>query len=133
MARMAGKSGAFQIDATVPADPKGVTSWELDYECDETEVTGMDSSGAAEYLATITNAQGTAKMFGTDDAQNPVTNTEIRPGLTCTAYLFHQSGDAACWHGTCFIKSVKPTVNVKGPVEYDVAFRFTGAVEYAAP
>ena len=130
MARMAGKAGAFKIDATVPADPVGVTEWTFDYSGDTVDITGMDSAGAKEFLATLTGANGTAKLFATDDDQNPVANTEIRPGLTCIVWLFHASTDAASWNGNVIIRNVKPTVQLSGAVEFDVSFEFTGAIAY---
>lgn len=134
MARMAGKAGAFHIDAIEPADPAGVTQWELDYKGEAIDTTGMDNTlGAKEFIAGLTEASGTATLFATDDAQNPVANTELRPGLTCVAYLYHASGDTSCWHGSCIITDLKPTVTVSGAVEYSLSFQFTGAVEYAVP
>lgn len=133
MARLAGKAGAFLIDATVPADPTGVVSWELDWQADTVDVTGMDSAGAKEYVASLSGATGTAKILATGDAQNPVANTELRPGLTCVAYLKHASGDTASYHGNVIVTSLKPQVAVDGAVTFDLAFQFTGAVDYAVP
>lgn len=130
MARLAGKAGAFKIDATVPADPVGVTSWELDYKGEAVDITGMDSSGVKEFIAGLTEAAGTATLWATDDAQNPVANTEIRPGLTCVVWLFHAATDAASWNGNAIITDVKPTVQVSGAVEYNISFQFTGAIAY---
>lgn len=130
MARLAGKAGAFLIDATDPVDPIGVTSWELDYKGEAVDITGMDSSGVKEFIAGLTEAAGTATIFATDDATNPVANTEIRPGLTCVIWLFHAASDAESWNGSAIITDVKPTVHVSGAVSYDISFQFTGAIAY---
>lgn len=121
MARYAGKSGSFKLDATTPAVIAAITKWDLDTNADVLDVTGMDSGGVKDFIAGLTDA-GTATFsaFATGAVDG-----DIRPGTLVKLELYQQSGDTSAWYGYALIKSVKVSVAVDGAIVYEGVAQYT--------
>lgn len=130
MARIAGKAGEVKADATTVAVVYGVTSWELDYKGEAVDATGMDSSGAKQFVAGLT--EGTLSIECFEESDHPL-NTDILPGLTILFNLRYVSTDAAAWHGSAIVTDLKPSVTVEGAVKWSITAQATGSFHYANP
>lgn len=127
MARIAGKAGEVEIDATVPATVYGVTNWELDYQGDAIDVTGMGDSGARTFIGGLVGGSATIECF--EDGAHAL-NTDIRPGLGVTANLRYVTTDLTSWNGTGYITGLRPRVAVDGAVQWTITVQFSGEIAY---
>lgn len=119
MARLSGKAGSVTFNSGAVI---GVTKWDADFKGDVEDVTGMDSNGAKEFLATLTECSGSFSGVWDGGGEPPL------PGLTAAITLKSQSSGGITVTGSAILTGLKPTVDVKGVVSFDCQFQATAAV-----
>jgi predicted secreted protein len=130
MARIVGNHSMIKLDATVPTEVVGCTSWEIDYKGEAIDTTGMDSAGAKGFIGGLTEASIAFECY--EDAATPL-NTDIAPGAVLLWQFRYIHDDAAAWHGSAIITDMKPSVTVEGAVKWSITGQATGTVHYANP
>lgn len=127
MAILSGKAGTVTINkGQYQAVIKGVTSWELDYQGDAVETTGMSDGGKRTYIGGLTGWSGSVE-FNVDSAATLPT-----PAAAVT-FVLRDSGDAGAntYSGTAITTSVKVSTSVDSVVKCTVAFQGTGTLSIA--
>lgn len=119
MARFSGKAGSVAFDSGAVL---GVTTWDADFKAETTEVTGMDSVGAKEFLAGLTECAGSFSGNWEGTGAPPMA------GQSATILLKSQPSGGISVTGSAIITGVKPSVDVKGVVTFDCQFQATAAV-----
>lgn len=127
MARISGKIGQVKLDATTPSVVYGVTSWEMTYEGNAIDVTGMNDNGAKTFIPGLTSATITVEAF--EESDHPL-NTDVRPGNIVLFDLYYQSTDSNYWYGSAIVTSASPSVQVDGAVKWTINLQATGTVSY---
>lgn len=123
MAILSGKAGTVTINSGAIT---GVTSWELDYQGDAIETTGMSDSGKRTYIGGLTGWSGSIEFNVHSAATLPT------PAAAVTFALV-DSGDSGAntYSGTAITTSMKVSTSVDGAVKCSVAFQGTGTLSIA--
>lgn len=121
MANLAGYGGSITLDAETYT---AIKKWELTYESDLEDITGMatGSTGARAFHPTL-NQWNVSAEGDWDEADS---NTDLVEVGAETAVVL--SDGAGTYSGTGLIKSFKPTVGVDGVVTFTVEIQGTGAL-----
>lgn len=123
MARLSGKSGSASIGGAI----SNVSNWEIDYQGDAIDVTGMDSSGAREFIGGLTQWSGTVECH-LDSAQALPT-----PSGAAVAVSLVDSADTGynTYSGNVIVTGIRPRTAVDGNVQCTITFQGTGALSIA--
>lgn len=122
MGRFVGKTGSWTLSST----NVGIESIEMNYEGDEIDVTGMDSSGAAEFLMGVTNWSGSVTGWVNGSLAGLVPGTAISSSVFACGSTGAPKFTAPSPGG--FIKSLKVNSEVKGAVNVTIQFRGSGVL-----
>jgi len=123
MARLSGKGGSASVGG---AAVLGVTSWEIDYKGEAVDVTGMDSSGAKQFVGGLTEWSGTIDGNLESGATLPTPAASVAVALVDSADTGYNT-----YSGTAIVTGVKPSTSVEGAVKYSITFQGTGALGIA--
>ena len=137
MARYAGYGADVGVAASlgVPLNLLGATNWTLDVTGDVPDVTGMDSSGARQFLAGLTAWSGSCDghvdsaevdFFQTAGPTAPL----ARPGQQLALGLWILAGGTKKYTGEGICTGFTPKVAVDGAVDWTLSFQGTGALTY---
>lgn len=122
MARFAGKGGTATFGGSAVFACK---DWECDYKGDAIDVTGMDSSGAKEFIAGLTEWSATVNGFATGALSTIVPGTTVALVLRGAAAA---DGDVPNWTGSAIVTGLKVSTAVDGAVEVGCTLQGTGAL-----
>lgn len=129
MARFSGKAGSISLGGSVA----GVTKWDIDAKADTEDVTGMDSAGVKEFLATLTEWSGNFDAFPSGSI------TAYKPGSEFSTFTFASSGtsgapkftaDVGPPAGKVIITGLKVSTDVKGVVQISCSFQGSGSLAW---
>jgi len=139
MARLSGKAGKVKVCADgggAPLEVLGVTAWSIDPKGDVTETTGMDSSGAKEYLAALTEWSGSCEgHFDTAEPDILATAGPTPPLVSVGSRLefeFYILGTdaAARYKGDAIVTGFNVKVAVNGAVDWSCTYQGSQALLY---
>lgn len=122
MARFAGKGGTATFGGSTIF---GCTDWEVDYKGDAIDTTGMDSGGAKEFIAGLTEWSVTVNGYATGTVAALVPGTSLALVLRSAAAA---DGDVPQLTGTGIVTDLKVTSSVAGLVGVAVSLQGTGTL-----
>lgn len=123
-----GKGGSVYLGANKVAE---ITSWSLDLEADDIDVTSFDSAGKKEFLAGLTEWSGSIEgNLKADDTNGQKAIFSAWASGTALNFIFKVS-EAISYSGSAFVKpSIEVPVDDKASFSCD--FQGTGALTLPA-
>lgn len=125
MAGIAGYASAAKISTNTILE---MGEWSLDVERGLEDDTEFGDSWEA-LVATIGKASGSMKgRWGADGTQQAAMQNAVLNGTTVALRLYVNASNY--YSGTAYVTGFSPSATVKGLVEQEYKFQFTGAVTY---
>lgn len=125
MAGIAGNAGSAKIGTSIILE---LSEWSADIERAIEDDTEFGDTWEAS-VATIGKGGGSLKgRWGADGTQQGALQTAVLNGTTVALRLYVNASNY--YSGTAYITKLGPSATVKGLVEVEFSFQFTGAVTY---
>jgi len=124
MSALTGKQGTVYVGTSAATQVLKVRSWTANLDCDDIDLTSMDSAGVKEYAAGLT---GWTIDFDAliDSAQ---TTSVLMPGIgNAIAITSDDGAPYIAVSGAGYIKSCKPKTDYKGEVSLSCSWQGSGA------